>query len=405
MKLARRFAFVFTAFLTLGLANAPQISSEWLLDQVKLLTTREMAGRASGTPGAERAARHIGRVFEEAGLLPGGDSGQFSQSFEIGVGKTASNVVGILPGSDPRLRDEAVVIGAHYDHLGHGEKALDPGDIGVIHPGADDNASGTAAVMALARAFAESGGARRTLVFVAFAGEEIGLLGSSHYAKAPPVPIERTVAMLNLDMVGRMRGNRLHIIGVDSAKEWRALLEEDGNALGLELRLTAATWDLSDHTAFYKRDRPVLFFYTGSHQDYHKPTDTWEKINAEGLRRVTLFAYRVVSRLANQADQLTFVQAPPGPERRGGPYLGIAPDYSEPPVTGVRVRGVQAGSPAAKVGLKEGDIVMKFAGVAISSLEDLMSLIRRRRPGDSVELLYLRDGFERRTDATLEPRP
>jgi membrane-associated protease RseP (regulator of RpoE activity) len=194
-------------------------------------------------------------------------------------------------------------------------------------------------------------------------------------------------------------------MGAESAVELQAVLEEGERALDLELHFTDADSNPSDHTAFYKRQRPVLFFYTGGHQDYHRPTDTWEKINADGLRRVTLFAYRVMSRLANQADQLTFVEAPPRPERGGGPYLGIAPDYSAPSVTGVRVRGVQAGSPAAKVGLKEGDIVVRFAGAAISSLEDLMSLIRRRRPGETVELLYLRDGFERRTDATLEPRP
>ncbi len=323
-------------------------------------------------------------------------------------GRTA-NVVGILPGRDPHLRDEAIVIGGHYDHLGTGmESSLAPDRLGEIHPGADDNASGTAAVMALARAFARAGGTRRTLIFAAFAAEELGLLGSTHYVKSPPFPLDRTVAMLNLDSVGRMERNRLHIMGVDSAKELRALVETVGRELGLELRLTGDAFGPSDHTAFYTRDRPVLFFFTGTHPDYHRPSDTWEKINADGLQHVALAAYRIGSRLADQESRLTFVKPEPGSRSRGGggygPYFGSIPDFSDSPVPGVPLGGVRPGSPADKAGLKGGDIIVKFAGVAVRNLDDLTFALRTRRAGDTVEVIYLRDGAEHAVRATLEER-
>jgi hypothetical protein len=327
-------------------------------------------------------------------------------------GRTA-NVIGILPGWDARLRDEAIVIGGHYDHLGIGsESSLAPDRIGEVHPGADDNASGTATVLALARAFAGAGGTRRTLVFAAFAAEELGLIGSTHYVKSPPIPIEHTVAMLNLDSVGRMQDDRLYVMGVDSAREFRALLETIGTDLRLDLRLTGDAVGPSDHTAFFARDRPVLFFFTGPHGDYHRPSDTWETINAEGLRRVAAAVHGIAFRLANQDNRLTFVKPEAGPvlpsrDRAGGgygPYFGSVPDFSESSVPGMRLGGVRPGSPAGKAGLKAGDIIVKFAGMTVRNLDDLVFALRSRRPGDVVEVVYLRDGIERVAQATLEER-
>jgi hypothetical protein len=403
MKRARLLTVCLIALLPLGLAEAPHFSDQWLIDQIKVLTANEMAGRASGTPGADRAAQHISQIFQDAGLTPGGDAGGFLQRFTLQGGESTANVVGVLPGNDPTLKDEAVVIGGHYDHLGLGRGARGPARVGVIHPGADDNASGTATVMALARAFGQAGGARRTLVFVAFAGEEIGLLGSRHYAMHPPIPIEHTVAMLNFDMVGRLRNNRLYVMGTDSAREFKPLLDEIGMELGLELRLSGEAFTPSDHTPFYNKDRPVLTFYTGHHEDYHKPSDTWDKVNGEGLRRVTETAYRIVSRLANQDEHLTFVKLPPRPGRNG-PYLGITPDFSEPTLQGVRLGGVLSGSPAEKAGLKQEDLIVTFSGVQVSSFDDLVFAIRSRRAGDTVEVIYQRDGTEQRVNAILGKR-
>jgi membrane-associated protease RseP (regulator of RpoE activity) len=185
-------------------------------------------------------------------------------------------------------------------------------------------------------------------------------------------------------------------------------VDEIGRELGLELRLTGDAFGPSDHTAFYTRERPVLFFFTGTHGDYHRPTDTWEKINADGLRRVALAAYRVASRLADGETRLTFVKPSVEPSRpRGGgygPYFGIIPDFSDSPIPGVRLGGVQPGSPANKAGLNTGDIIVKFAGVGVKNLDDLTFALRTRRPGDTVEVTYLRNGIEHSAKATLEQR-
>jgi len=384
-------------------------ASQWGI--VAVHASRRVAGAlltGSGTTLAKLQQEIDARLEPRSRPLPGG-----TVELEVALarerGRTA-NVVGILPGRDPRLRDEAIIIGGHYDHLGTGmEFSLAPHRVGEIHPGADDNASGTAAVMALARAFARVGGARRTLVFAAFTAEELGLLGSTHYVRSPSIPLDRTMAMLNLDSVGRMQENRVNVMGVDSARELRALVSEVAAELGLELRLTGDAFGPSDHTAFYTQDRPVLFFFTGTHEDYHRPTDTWEKINAEGLRRVALAAYRVASRLANQETGLLFVKPEAGPAQgRGGggygPYFGSIPDFSDSPVPGVRLGGVRPGSPAEKAGLKGGDIIVKFAGVAVRNLDDLTFALRTKRAGDMVEVIYLRDGAEHAVRTTLEQR-
>ena len=328
----------------------------------------------------------------------------------------AANVIGVLPGRDPTLRGEAVVIGAHYDHLGRGgETSLAPDRYGEIHPGADDNASGVAGVIALAEAFARSG-ARRTLIFVAFDGEEMGLLGSSHYVKNPPWPLEKTYAMINLDGIGRLENDRLYILGVDSGKGLRSLVQETANveATGRSplLHMRGDGFGPSDHTSFYAKGRPVLMFSTGPHLDYHRPSDTPEKINRGGLEKVVRLIFRTVAKLADRAEPLTFVRArgePPRASRREGApgygaYFGSIPDFSESPIPGVRLSGVRPGSPAEKAGLQAGDIIVKFGGVTIRNLDDLLYALRSKRPGDIVEVLYLRDGQEQKGQATLEER-
>ncbi len=320
---------------------------------------------------------------------------------------TARNVIGILPGTDPGLRDEAIVIGAHYDHLGRGgETSLAPDRIGEIHPGADDNASGSAAVMALARAFAAAGGAPRTLVFAAFSGEELGLLGSAHYVQHPAVPLDKTVLMVNLDMVGRLRDGRLYIGGVDSGTTLRAALTDAARGLPLSLELRASPFAPSDHTSFYVAGRPVLFFLTGGHADYHRPSDTWDHINAPGLALVATLAARVVSTVASETAPPAYVKVEAPARGGGGGYgavFGIVPEFGES-ARGVRITGVRPGSPAEKAGVQAGDVIVKFAGVDVKSLEDLMFALRARRPGDQVQVIVLRDGQERAVQAVLAER-
>jgi aminopeptidase YwaD len=326
---------------------------------------------------------------------------------------TTANVIGILPGRDPVLKEEAVVIGAHYDHLGlGGENSLAPDAFNIVHLGADDNASGIAALMALARAFVAAGGARRTLIFVAFSGKEVGLLGSYHYVKHPPVPIERTVAMINLDSVGRLRDQRLYVQGVGSGEGLGKIVKQASRGLGLELTLRDDGLRPSDHTAFYAEERPVLHFFTGPHLDYHRPSDTVDKINAEGLRVVTTVAYRTAAAIADRPAPIAYLRtrgSPPsegGGERAGGygPYFGSIPDLSESKVPGVLLGGVRPGSPAEQAGLKAGDIIVNFAGVTVKNLEDLTFALKTKRPGDLVEVIFLRAGKTQQAQATLQQR-
>jgi peptidase M28-like protein/PDZ domain-containing protein/PA domain-containing protein len=320
-------------------------------------------------------------------------------------GRTA-NVVGILPGRDTALREETVLIGAHYDHLGRGgEGSLAPDALGTVHPGADDNASGVAAVLGLARAFAAAGGAPRTLVFVAFTGEEMGLLGSTHYVRHPARPLERTVLMVNLDMVGRLRDRTLYVGGVDGGRGLRELVS--AQAGGLSLALRGDPFGPSDHTAFYSAGRPVLFLFTGAHADYHRPGDTWDKINGPGLAEVTAFAARVVDAVATAATPPVYVRitAPPTSVRGGyGPFFGVVPEFGERAGGGVRVGDVRAGSPAETAGVRAGDVIVTFAGMRVETLQDFSFALSGRRAGDRVDVVVVRDGAERRLEAVLAER-
>jgi peptidase M28-like protein/PDZ domain-containing protein/PA domain-containing protein len=318
---------------------------------------------------------------------------------------TTANVVAVVPGTDARLRDEAVVVGAHYDHLGRGgEGSLAPEQAGTIHPGADDNASGTAGLLELARMFAT--GVPRTLVFVAFAGEEMGMLGSTHYIQHPARPLERTALMVNLDMIGRLREGKLHVSGVDSGTGLRALVSGVPSG-GLDLQLRSDPFGPSDHAAFYAAGRPVLFLFTGAHAEYHRPGDTWDKIDARGLAAVTAFTARLVAAVAAAPSPPTYVrlQGPPARERGGyGPFFGVVPEFGERKDRGVRVTGVRPDSPAEKAGVQAGDVIVTFAGVGITTLEDFTFALRGRRGGDHVDVTIVRDGVERRLDAVLEDR-
>ena len=369
---------------------------------------------------AERLLKVSGKTLAE--LQQAIDGTLTPQSFTIPVVRvaiqvqliedrgTTANIRGILPGTDPILRETAVVVGAHYDHLGMGgEYSLAPASYGQIHPGADDNASGTAALILLARAFAQSGGTTRSLVFAAFSAEELGVVGSSHYVRHPSIPIEKTVAMVNMDMIGRLRDRTLYVFGVRTGKEFGDLLEDlnrDGN---FTLTLGGDGYGPSDHLSFYVRKVPVLFLFTGPHSDYHRPSDTVDKINSDGLAAVTRFVYRVVERLANRPDPVTYVQlkepAPPAGGGVGyGAYFGSIPDFASQGEEGVRLSGVRPESPAEKAGLQEGDVLVQMAGVRVKNLHDLVYILRSKRAGDQVEVVFRRNGQEHRATTVLERR-
>jgi Zn-dependent M28 family amino/carboxypeptidase len=321
----------------------------------------------------------------------------------------AYNVVGILEGSDPVLKNEAIVIGAHYDHLGRGgEGSLAPRE-GDIHHGADDNASGVAGVLELARIFAaERKNLKRTLVFIAFSGEEEGLLGSNYYVNHPVWPLDKTVAMINMDMIGRMKDNKLIIGGVGTAQQWREWIQAENikavasrNSEGFKQANTADKFALtlnedgygpSDHSSFYSKQVPVLFLFTGTHDDYHKPSDTADKINYEDEARVLSFVANIVRSVDFNEARPTYTVAKSDSQGRSlgfRVYLGTIPNYAEAN-DGLRLDGVRDDSPAAKAGLKAGDRITRMAGREVRNVYDYTYALGEMKAGQEYEVEIVR---------------
>ena len=330
--------------------------------------------------------------------------------------RTVRNVVGILRGADAAKAREAIVLGAHYDHLGLGARfSLSENTAGQIHNGADDNASGTAAIIEIARlAAANRTRLPRSLVFIAFAGEELGLLGSRYYVNHPAFPLAQTVAMLNLDMVGRAEG-RIFVSGTETAPDLAADVQAAAGDLPLKISLTgegSAVGGSSDNTSFLLQRIPSIFFFSGLHADYHRPTDDWEKIDAEGGAAVASLAYEIAERIAARPDRITFVEPPPQDHAAQassgsgyGAYFGSVPDFGEGESTGVKFADVRADSPAAKAGLRKDDVLISFDGKPIKNLYDFTFALQAKQPGDKVEVIVLREGKEREATVELGNRP
>lgn len=373
------------------------------------LASDALEGRGTGTAGNDSAAAYAARRFRTLGL-DSVDLAGYLQPFTVrparvpgldphvapaGEPRHTRNVVALLPGSDPALRDQYVVLGAHFDHLGRGlEGSLDPHAGHVIRNGADDNASGTAAVLELARLLAQRPPAR-SVVFVLFSGEELGLLGSSHFVDAPVVPLERMVAMLNFDMVGRLRDRRLIVYGVETAEEMRAIVD-DANAGGaLAIRQIGDGYGPSDHASFHGRGIPVLHLFTDLHDDYHRATDDAEKVNAGGIAQIVAYAERIVRDIADRPAPLTARQAaapaPRAAQSGARVYLGTIPDMGAD-VKGLRLTGVRAGSPADEGGLRAGDVVVRLGGREVTDIYTYTDALDAHAPGDTATVEVLREG-------------
>ena len=329
------------------------------------------------------------------------------------VQKTVRNVVGLLPGTDPSVADETIVIGAHYDHLGKGGRSsMDLKLIGQVHNGADDNASGTAGLIELAAALARDPALRRRgYLFIAFAGEELGLHGSSYWTAHPTRPLDKVVAMLNMDMIGRVRDNQIVLSGVGTSPVFPAAVDSAAKAAGLTAKSTKSGYGSSDHTSFYVKNIPVLFFFSNLHSDYHRPSDDWDRINAEGAASILAMVYNIAEGLnaAGSRPQFTKVDEPMttggvrGGGRGSGAYFGSVPDMTAD-VKGVRFSDVRPSSPAAKAGLKGGDIMIRFAGKEVTSLQDFSYLLGSHKPGDVVQVTVLRDEQPVTVEVKLEVR-
>jgi hypothetical protein len=312
--------------------------------------------------------------------------------------KLVHNVTAYLPGKT----NEYVVVGAHYDHLGLGdEHSLAPSQIGKIHPGADDNASGTAGVIELARWFSQQPQMQRGILFLTFAGEEEGLLGSQYYVNHPILPLSDAVAMVNMDMIGRIRDGKVYVNGSGTGTTLPKLVEDLKPPEGMRFDLSEKLgYGGSDHMEFTLKQVPVLFFFSGLHGDYHKPSDTADKINGPDAVKLLGYVSEVVEKLAEDPGRPQFVrlseQQPSGGSASAassgsgyGPNFGSIPDFDEPP-KGVRFADVRDGTPAAKAGLKAGDILVEFDGKEIGNLYDFTYALRAHKPGDLVTVKVLR---------------
>ena len=430
-------AFTTLAFVTSVTAACHQSASSPLpvaapdtatvMRDVRHLASDALEGRGTGTAGNDSAAAYIARRFSGLGLTPAFVStdarvcartgnasacdSRFVQSFVARSVAAAhaglqgelptQNVAAVVRGSDPVLRDEYVILGAHFDHLGRSAfGALDPDAVNAIHNGADDNASGTAAVIELARLLRRNP-PKRSVMFVTFGGEELGLLGSQYFVDHPPVPLEKVRAMLNFDMVGRMQDDRLIVYGVATAQELDEIIAKANASAPLRLTATGDGFGASDHSSFYAKNLPVLHFFTNVHEDYHKATDDADKINAVGIARVVALAERVTREIADRPQPLTFVRAvaaAPSTSTRENTsaYLGSIPDMGATEVKGVRLTGVRAESPADKAGLKAGDVIVEFAGKPVNDLYAYTDALYAQSPGDTVDVVVLR-GAERMT--------
>lgn len=322
----------------------------------------------------------------------------------VDLGRTtepnARNVVGLLRGRDASVSDEVVVVGGHFDHLGRGRfgSVGGPAARGTIHPGADDNASGVATVLELAAYFAHGEARpRRSILFLAFAGEEMGLLGSRHYVSHPLVPLEKTVAMINCDMVGRSKNGDLMVGGGGTGRGLRALVDRANAERGLSIRHNLGGAAPSDSLPFFRKRIPVLFFFTGVHDDYHRPSDTADRIDYAAHERVSLLVRDTVAAIANADERLLYTD-PPAPRRRARLGIGLA-DASD--AEGVPVGSVVAGGPAAKAGVRAGDLIVALGGHVIRSRSDLMGALGQVPPGRQTQIVVLR--AEARVPLTIVP--
>jgi aminopeptidase YwaD len=377
---------------------------------------RDTSFGTSGIPVFSIKQRVAQQWFQSSGRKwPAGS--QSSRSFELPGIKisltsevireksTADNVLGWIPARTGT--QETLVIGAHYDHLGLGiQGSLSP-KWGVVHNGADDNASGVAGLLELARFFGTRKNViKRNILFIAFGGEEMGVLGSSHFLKNSPVKIENIIAMLNMDMIGRLRDQKLIVGGTGTAREWKPILN-GLNRHRLKLTFQEDGYGPSDHAVFYGKKIPVLFFFTGAHSEYHKPEDDADRISYDGMVAVVDYISRIGQRILEMPLRPFFTPVKTQNPRTAGRglrlYLGTIPDYAEE-LKGVRLSGVQAGSPAEKAGIQADDVIVEFGGKEVRSVYDYTHALQQHHPGDVVTVVVLRESKRISLKVTLQAR-
>jgi len=394
----------------------PSFSAEEMTETIRFLASDQLKGRGPGTRELDQAAEFIAWKFREAGLITAGDAGDgyFQTWEEKDIGNpehklVLKNVVGVIPGTKPEWSDQSIVIGAHYDHLGAGFSGATRENMGQIYPGADDNASGVSVLIELARVLGKVLKPERSVVFIAFTGEETGRKGSKYYIDSEKrYPAAKCTGMLNLDTVGRLGKNKLLALGAGSAKEWIHIFRGAGHLSGLEIEAVSEELDSSDQKTFQEAGIPAVQLFTGPHPDYHKPTDTVDKIDAEGLVKVAAVTKEVVEYLAKREGPLSATlqseqKSGSEPKKERKVSLGIIPDFAFSG-KGCRLSGVVPGSPAEKAGLREGDIIILVNTAVVNKLKDLSDALKTFKPAEKISVTFLREGEEKTVDAFLTER-
>ena len=391
----------------------PVFSADRMMKTVNYLASNELEGRGPGSAGIMKAAEYIVEHFKAAGLLPGSDDGTYFQSWQEvvdaeGTKADVKNIIGIIPGTNPDLKDESVIVCAHYDHLGLGWPGANKGNVGKIHPGADDNASGVAVMLEIAELLGKTLKPQRTVIFIAFTCEESGLLGSKYYVKnMKRFPTKKVIGVINFDTVGRLFGKKLLVLSSNSAREWKFIFMGAGYVTGVESEMVTQDLDASDQRSFIDAGVPGVQIFSGANEDYHKPSDTPDKIDAAGMVKVATFAREGILYLADRMEPLTFQgqTASEKPETKSQPgerkvSTGSMPDFAYSG-KGVRIADLSSGSPAEKAGLQKGDVIIKIGDFDVTDLREYSDALKKFNPGDVVVLVYLRDGKENRTRIEL----
>ncbi len=398
--------------LPLSCRENREVTVTELRDHISYLASDSLGGRETGSEGDSLAAEYIRQELASYGFIPlTGDGFQrFPWSANAGMDSAGGmimetgrsrNVVMMLPGEDDSLKNEYIIIGAHFDHLGIGGKgssSMKQDTIGV-HPGADDNASGIGMMLEIAEKFALTKGSHpRTIICIAFSGEEKGLLGSKYFVNNPVIDMSKIDVMINLDMVGRLQeSNILQISGIGTSPGFVDIMNTLNDTSSIKLALSESGYGPSDHSSFYSNNVPVLFFTTGAHTDYHKPSDTYDKINYEGMVKVSSLIFDIAHYLDSLPQKLTFREAGPReeesrPMRGKGATLGIMPDFNGIEKNGLRTDIVTPGKPAANAGMKNGDIITSINGKTIANIYDYMSKMGELKTGQIITVEFLRNG-------------
>jgi len=413
-----------------ALARLPAVfDAAAMIKDIRWLADPARDGRGMGSAGLEAAAEYVAAAFKAAKLKPlreGQGLDAYFQPFEFtpqGAQQALRlrNVVGVLPGSDARFDGEAVIVSAHYDHLGRSGPGVRMSEIGQIHPGADDNASGVAVLLELARVFAAGGNPPRTLIFVAFSGEEAGLQGSRHFVAQPPVPLSGIRSVLNLDTVGRLGKGEISALATGTASEWQHVFRGITFSTGIPIRNIPDAAQSSDQQSFIERGIPGVQLFTSAHLDYHRPTDTADRIDGDGLVKVASVAREALDYLVQRPGPLTVTintstksaaasgaaasntgnaAASTAPRRVS---FGLVPDYAHQGA-GVRAESVVPDSPAARAGFVTGDVLLEIDGKPVAGLAEFSEILKAYSPGAKISTVLRRGDRKQSVSVELTVR-